>query len=161
MLTLLLNLLLSYIHSSLINYQHAYNSVHLVHITLHFTHHTHAHQPITNLALSAAPFWSHLLIHRVGQHCLYTPYITVYLVIALPKIPYIHRVYIWFWPTLPPDTPPPAKARPHAPSRTQPFLRFKLSSILTRAGEAPIRTSRKLGRVFAEELVLQLLPLLL
>jgi hypothetical protein len=33
-------------------------------------------------------------------------YVTVYLVIFLPEIPYIHRmymyiyVYIWFWPTL-------------------------------------------------------------
>jgi len=25
---------------------------------------------------------------------------TIYLVISLPKIPYIHRVYIWSWPTL-------------------------------------------------------------
>jgi TctA family transporter len=25
---------------------------------------------------------------------------TVYLVIPLPKISYIHRIYIWFWPTL-------------------------------------------------------------
>jgi len=25
---------------------------------------------------------------------------TVYLVISLPKIPYIYTVYIWFWPTL-------------------------------------------------------------
>ena len=25
---------------------------------------------------------------------------TVHLVISLPKIPYIHRIYIWFWPTL-------------------------------------------------------------
>jgi hypothetical protein len=29
---------------------------------------------------------------RVGQSCLYTPYMTVYLVIFLPKIPYIHRI---------------------------------------------------------------------
>jgi len=25
---------------------------------------------------------------------------TVYMVISLPKIPYTHRIYIWFWPTL-------------------------------------------------------------
>ena len=37
---------------------------------------------------------------RVGQNRIYTPYLTVYLVISLPKIPYIHRIYIWFWPTL-------------------------------------------------------------
>jgi hypothetical protein len=32
-------------------------------------------------------------IHRVGQNRLYTPYMTVYLMISLPKIPYIHRIY--------------------------------------------------------------------
>jgi len=31
---------------------------------------------------------------RVGQNCIYTPYMTVYLVISLPKIPYIHRIYM-------------------------------------------------------------------
>jgi len=44
-------------------------------------------------------------VFRVGQNCTFTPYMTVYLVISLPKIPYIHRIYIyilyiWFWPTL-------------------------------------------------------------
>jgi len=39
------------------------------------------------------------VISRVGQNRIYTPYMTVYLVISLPKIPYsIH--HIWFWPTL-------------------------------------------------------------
>ena len=33
-------------------------------------------------------------ICRVGQNCIYTPYMTVYLVISLPKIPYIHRIYM-------------------------------------------------------------------
>jgi len=40
---------------------------------------------------------------RDGQNCTYTSYMTVYLVISLPKIPYMHpiyTVYIWFWPTL-------------------------------------------------------------
>ena len=32
---------------------------------------------------------------RVGQNRIYTPYMTVYLVISLPKIPYIHRIYIY------------------------------------------------------------------
>jgi hypothetical protein len=32
-------------------------------------------------------------IHRVGQIHIYTPYITVYLVISLPKTPYMHRIY--------------------------------------------------------------------
>ena len=31
-------------------------------------------------------------IHRVGQNRIYTPYMTVYLVIFLPKLPYIHRI---------------------------------------------------------------------
>jgi len=31
---------------------------------------------------------------RVGQDRIYTPYMTVYLVISLPKIPYIHRIYM-------------------------------------------------------------------
>jgi len=31
---------------------------------------------------------------KVGQNRIYTPYMTVYLVISLPKIPYIHRIYM-------------------------------------------------------------------
>ena len=32
---------------------------------------------------------------------IYKPYITVYLVIFLPRIiTFIHRMYLWFWPTL-------------------------------------------------------------
>ena len=34
------------------------------------------------------------IIFRVGQNRTYTPYMTVYLVISLPKIPYIHRIYM-------------------------------------------------------------------
>ena len=33
-------------------------------------------------------------ICRVGQICIYTPYMTVYLVIFLPKIPYMQRIYM-------------------------------------------------------------------
>ena len=33
-------------------------------------------------------------ISRVGQNRIYTPYVTVYLVISLPKIPCIHRIYM-------------------------------------------------------------------
>jgi hypothetical protein len=33
-------------------------------------------------------------MHRLGQNRTNTPYMTVYLVISLPKIPYIHRIYI-------------------------------------------------------------------
>jgi len=31
---------------------------------------------------------------RVGQIRVYTPYMTVYLAISLPKKPYIHRIYM-------------------------------------------------------------------
>jgi hypothetical protein len=31
---------------------------------------------------------------RVGQNRIYTPYMTVYLVISLPNLPYIHRIYM-------------------------------------------------------------------
>jgi len=34
------------------------------------------------------------LIFRVCQNCMYALYMTVYLVISLPKIPYIHRIYM-------------------------------------------------------------------
>jgi len=36
---------------------------------------------------------------RVGQNRVYTPYMTVYLVVFLPKYR-VYTVYIWFWPTL-------------------------------------------------------------
>ena len=39
-------------------------------------------------------------MYRVGHNRIYAPYMTVYLVISLPKVPYIHRIYIWSWPTL-------------------------------------------------------------
>jgi hypothetical protein len=35
-----------------------------------------------------------LHIRRVGQNRIYTPYMTVYLIESLPKIPYIHRIYM-------------------------------------------------------------------
>ena len=31
---------------------------------------------------------------RVGQNRIYTPYMTVYLIISLPEIPYIHHIYM-------------------------------------------------------------------
>ena len=33
-------------------------------------------------------------IFRVGHHRMYTPYMTVDLVISLPELPYIHRMYM-------------------------------------------------------------------
>ena len=34
------------------------------------------------------------LIFRVGQNRIYTPYMTVYMVNSLPKIPYTHCIYM-------------------------------------------------------------------
>ena len=34
------------------------------------------------------------LISRAGQNRIYTPYMTVYLLISLPKIPYTNRIYM-------------------------------------------------------------------
>ena len=34
------------------------------------------------------------VIRKVGQNRIYTQYMTVYLVMSLPKIPYIHRIYM-------------------------------------------------------------------
>ena len=31
---------------------------------------------------------------RVGQNCIFTPYMTVYLVTSQPKITYMHRIYM-------------------------------------------------------------------
>ena len=47
-----------------------------IHTRTHAHTHTHSH------------------IHRVGQNRIYTPYMTVYLMISLPKVPYIHRIYM-------------------------------------------------------------------
>jgi len=33
-------------------------------------------------------------MYRVGQNCIYTPYMTVYMVNSLPKIPYTHRIFM-------------------------------------------------------------------
>ena len=37
---------------------------------------------------------TYIRIYRVGQNCIYTPYMTVYLVFFLPKLLYTHRVYM-------------------------------------------------------------------
>jgi len=62
-------------------------------------HHTYGHIQCVYIR-----FWPTLLVCdkrrlrndmcRVGQNCIYAPYMTVYLVISLPKIPYIHRIYM-------------------------------------------------------------------
>jgi len=38
---------------------------------------------------------------RVGQNPMFTLYDTVYTGVSLLKLPHIHRMYMWFWPTLP------------------------------------------------------------
>ena len=38
------------------------------------------------------PFF--FIFSRVGQNRIYTPYMAVYLMISLPKIAYIHRIYM-------------------------------------------------------------------
>jgi hypothetical protein len=40
------------------------------------------------------------IVCKVGQNRIYAQYMTVYFVISLPKIPFMHRIYIWFWPSL-------------------------------------------------------------
>jgi hypothetical protein len=53
-----------------------------------------------NAALASSTFGLLALNHdgnqitRVGQNRIFTPYMTVYLVISLPKIPYSHRIYM-------------------------------------------------------------------
>ena len=46
----------------------------------------------SNTATSAQP--SRKRICRVGQNRIYTPYMTVYFVFSLPKVPHIHRIYM-------------------------------------------------------------------
>jgi hypothetical protein len=49
------------------------------------------------LRLSILPLHSPtalVIMYRVGQNRVYTPYMTVALMISLPKIPYIHRIYM-------------------------------------------------------------------
>jgi hypothetical protein len=47
-------------------------------------------------------FSPHHFLHTtwVGQNRIYTPNMAVYLVVSMPNIPYVHRIYVWFWATL-------------------------------------------------------------
>ena len=49
--------------------------------------------PQVNITAIYAYLWP-CITPRVGQNRIYTPYMTVYLVIFLPIIPYIHRIYM-------------------------------------------------------------------
>jgi hypothetical protein len=52
--------------------------------------------PLPNMSVCKTshiqPWSTHMF--RVGQNRIYTPYMTVYMVISLPKIPYTHRIYM-------------------------------------------------------------------
>ena len=37
------------------------------------------------------------LLYRVGRNRIYTPYITVCMVISLLKLPYVHRIYVYMY----------------------------------------------------------------
>jgi hypothetical protein len=49
---------------------------------------TNSKQTLVNVSVPACT------IIRVGHNCIFTPYMTVYLMISLPKIPYIHHIYM-------------------------------------------------------------------
>ena len=67
---------------------------------LHITLNMYAFCPVTQWqdparkrgASSLQPYKLH--ITRVGQNRIFTPYLTVYLVISLPKVTYMHRIYM-------------------------------------------------------------------
>jgi hypothetical protein len=48
--------------------------------------------PVGTCMLERVCLWIHK--RRVGQNRIYTSYMTVYLAISLPKIPYMHRIYM-------------------------------------------------------------------
>ena len=49
---------------------------------------------ISNAAVLGAVLSGRKHMSRVGQNRRYAPYMTVYLVKSLPKIPYMHRIYM-------------------------------------------------------------------
>ena len=71
------------------------------HAHKHTHTHTHAHKHTHTRThnMTCGNLYSSF-IHRLGQNHLYTTYTTAYLVIPLPTVPYIHHIYVWFWPTL-------------------------------------------------------------
>jgi hypothetical protein len=58
--------------------------------------HTNTHTALIDTCDAACLFTrlNKLNMSRVGQNRTYTLYMTVYLVIPLPKIPYVHRIYM-------------------------------------------------------------------
>ena len=56
---------------------------------------------ITHMALTfKLHTYTYTHVRRVVQNCVHVLCMTVYLIRSLQKTTYIHRVYIWFWPTL-------------------------------------------------------------
>jgi hypothetical protein len=60
---------------------------------------SHVVRTLIRLNEGQMPSWKSSLARRVGQNCVYTRYMTVYLMNSLPKVLY-NTEYIWFWPTL-------------------------------------------------------------
>ena len=70
-----------------------YNKLHITHNTYAFCTVTQWQDPARKRgASSLQPYKLH--ITRVGQNRIFTPYLTVYLVISLPKVTYMHRIYM-------------------------------------------------------------------
>jgi len=72
----------------------ANNTVHTLYIHLSYTVYNNIHHMQIPVYGSGQPYIAHS-ISRVDQNRIYTPYMTVYLVIFLPKVLYIHRIYIY------------------------------------------------------------------
>jgi len=87
-----------------IHINHAHNaSAYGTHVCVWHTLYPYHFMPTTCVRMAHTCAYGTHFIHiiscpqhvfRVGQNCIYTPYMTVYLVISLPKLPYIHRIYM-------------------------------------------------------------------
>ena len=80
-------------------FTHTYTHRHAhIQINTHIHTHTCAHTDTPSYAAvlirDCVCSCSALKITRVGQNRIYTPCMTVYLVISLPKIPYLSRIYM-------------------------------------------------------------------
>ena len=68
----------------------------------HLSSDWHEHFPITALCLCVSLQFSGICLRlqypayipRFGQSRIYSPYMTIYLVISLPNKPYVHRIYM-------------------------------------------------------------------
>ena len=56
---------------------------------------SHKHNGLSKLMASVEVRAQAEEISRVGQNRIYTPYMTVYLVISLPKLPYMHGICMY------------------------------------------------------------------